>query len=121
MEMKKHEILEHKLCKELDNISEKLSGGAEMTAQDLQRVDMIYHALKSLATYKAMKEAEDYEEDGWSNDGSMGGGNSGRRGRAANGRYVSRDSDQNYAEGYSQGYMDGQQSGHMPMYPPRRW
>jgi len=63
MEVNRHEILEQKMCKELDTIEEKYRGGADMSAQDLDRIDKLVHALKSLATYRAMKEAEEYSED----------------------------------------------------------
>lgn len=122
MEMKKHELLEQKMCKELESLEEKYRGGGEMSMQDLDKIDKLYHALKSMATYNAMKEAEDYE-GGWSSDT----GNSGRRGRAANGRYVSRDMapNQSYSEGYAEGYSEAMR--HMDMgnsgrYPyPIRW
>ena len=101
--------LEQKMCMELESIEQKLQA-AEMTETDLKRADMLLHAMKSLATYKAMKEAEEYPEDE---------GMSGRRGRAGNGRYVSRDGGSSYAEGYSRGYSEAmnQQSGHYPMGP----
>jgi len=103
MEMKKHEILEQKMCKELDVLEQKYQQGQEMSIQDLEKIDKLYHALKSMATYNAMKEAEEYSEEGFS----------GRRGRAMNGRYVSRDMDPRMSGGYDDGY-----SGHYPMYPP---
>lgn len=97
----KFEALEKQMCHELEAIEQKLKAGTEMSVQDLDKVDKLAHAMKSLATYKAMKEAEDWGEDG---------GMSGRRGRGMNGRYVSRD----YEPGYS-GYYP-------PMWPPeRRW
>ena len=117
MEMKKHEILEQRMCKELDALESKLVSGADMSMSDLDKIDKLYHALKSKATYDAMKDAENYGEEGMS----------GYRGRAANGRYVSRDDGgQSYADGYSQGYSEAMNqmnnSGHYPMpYPPRRW
>lgn len=103
--MDKFEALEKAMCKELEAIEQKIKGGTEMSETDLKRIDMLAHAMKSLATYKAMKEAEEYEypEDGMS----------GRRGRAMNGRYVSRDP----------GPMmyDGGYSGYYPHpYPPMR-
>lgn len=98
--MNKFEALEKAMCKELEAIEQKLKGGTEMSETDLKRVDMLTHAMKSLATYTAMKDAE--EEYG---EGDM----SGRRGRAMNGRFVSRDyGPQSYDDGYS---------GHYP-YPP---
>ena len=106
--MDKFESLEKALCKEMEAIEQKIKGGAEMSVQDLDKVDKLAHAMKSLATYKAMKEAEEY-------DSEM--GMSGARGRnPMNGRYISRD------PGY--GGYDGGYSGHYPMYPAypeRRW
>ncbi len=97
--MEKFESLEKSMCKELEAIEHKLQGGTEMSTADLEKIDKLAHAMKSLATYKAMKEAEEWDE------GNM----SGRRGRGMNGRYVSRDPGPWYG-----GYPD--------MYPPeRRW
>ena len=130
MDMNCHEILEQKMCKELEMIQAKYAQNPaiEMSVQDLEKVDKLYHALKSMATYTAMNEAEEYSEDGWSStDGNGMGGNSGRRGRSPmTGRYVSRDS--RYSDGYNDGYssamehMNGGNSGHYPMpYYPHRW
>lgn len=108
--MNKFEMLEKKMCQEIEAIEQKLSAGTEMTDVDLKRVDMLAHAMKSLATYKAMKEAEEYsgEQNGMS----------GYRGRAANGQYVSRDGGNSYADGYSQGYSEGMRmSGHYMPHP----
>lgn len=109
--MDKFEMLEKKMCMELEAIEQKLQGGAEMSETDLKRADMLAHAMKSLATYKAMKEADEY-------DGEM----SGRRGRAMNGRFVSRDGGNSYADGYSRGYAEGMnQSGHWPNWYPEKF
>ncbi len=101
---KMHKVLEDKMCKELELIEEKYKGGAEMSEVDLKRVDMLAHALKSLATYKAMKEADEY---GYENNMSG-------RGRDSMGRYTSRDMDphMSYDDGYSGYYMPRM---------PRRW
>ena len=80
--MEKFEALEKKMCQELEAIEQKLKSGAEMSETDLKRADLLAHTMKSLATYKAMKDAEEYEMD----DVGM----SGSRGRPSNGRYVSR-------------------------------
>lgn len=56
--MEKHDAIERKLCKELEEMEEKYQGGEELTETDLKRIDMIYHALKSKATYDAMKMSE---------------------------------------------------------------
>lgn len=70
----KHELLEEKMCKELEMLEDKYKSGVEMSESDLKKIDMLAHALKSLATYEAMKEAEEYEMGGYS----------GRRGRSYN-------------------------------------
>jgi len=102
--MEHYEALEKAMCKELEAIEQKLKNGTEMSVQDLDRVDKLTHAMKSLATYKAMKEAEEYE-----------GGMSGRRGRGMNGRFVSRADGNSYTEGYSQGYAEAmRRSGYLP-------
>ena len=95
---KKHDILEQRMCKELEALEDKYRSGGELAEADLKRIDMLYHALKSKATYDAMKEASEYEYDEE--------GFSGRRGRAMNGRYVSRDPGPDW-------------SGYYPRYP--RW
>ena len=59
-----HDILEQKMCKELKLLEDKYATAAgEMTVEDLKKIDMLYHALKSKATYDAMKEAGDYGYD----------------------------------------------------------
>ena len=113
MEGKKFENLEKRMCKELMELEDKYGAGAEMSNNDIQRIDTLAHALKSLATYQAMKEAEDYEAEGFS----------GRRGRSpVTGRYVSRDGGASYSDGYAQGYSEAMSqmqgnSGHYPMPP----
>ena len=121
MEMKSHEILEQKMCKELDALEEKMMSGADMSMNDLEKIDKLYHALKSKATYDAMKEAKYYSEEGMS----------GYRGRDTNGRFVSREDGRSYTDGYSQGYSEAMSqmnqignSGHyyqMPSNMTRRW
>lgn len=49
------------LHRELDNYDNKLMGGkAPMSSQDLDVIDKMAHALKSLATYSAMAERKAY-------------------------------------------------------------
>lgn len=68
--------------KEMDMLDEKYSKGTQLSGQDLEHIDKMAHALKSLATYDAMK--------GSSND--YYGGDSYMRGRnRTTGRYMSRD------------------------------
>lgn len=118
MEMKCHEILEQKMCKEIEMIEAKYAQNPnmELSIQDLDKLDKLYHALKSQATWMAMKEAEEYESDGYSGED----GYSGRRGRSmTTGRYVSRNMGPRMS-GYP-GYDDGY-SGHYPPQPyPYRW
>lgn len=112
MEVNKHEILEQKMCKELETLEDKYRGGEQMSMQELEKIDKLYHALKSMATYNAMKEAEEYENDGFS----------GRRGRSSvTGRYVSRDDGSGYADGYSQGYSEAMTQMHPPRFGGPRW
>lgn len=53
--------IENVLCDELDKLDEKYRNGQEINAGDLQKADMIFHALKSAATYKAMKGSSEYD------------------------------------------------------------
>lgn len=88
------ENIENALCEELEKMDEKYRSGVEISSGDLQKADMIFHALKSAETYKAMK------------DGGMDEGRSERsyaRGRSPmNGRYTSRDG--GYGSGRGSGY-----------------
>ena len=79
-----YETICMKLHEELARIEEKYRsrGDAEMSSADLEIVDKISHALKSLATYEAMEGAQ---------QGNSQGGYSYRRGRDSMGRYTSRD------------------------------
>ena len=90
--MDKFESLEKAMCNELEAIEKKLNGG-EMTETDLKRIDLLAHAMKSLATYKAMKDPEEYNS---------------RHGREE--RYMGRD------DRYSGRYDD-----YPPRYQERRW
>lgn len=95
--MKHYENLEQAMCKELEMLDKKYaSEQGEMSTADVEKADILFHALKSAATYHAMKDAEDWDEDdsriGRSNYG-RGGDRSGRRGRDSMGRYTSRDMD----------------------------
>ena len=97
--MKHYENLEEAMCKELEALDKKYAGEpGEMTTSDVEKADILYHALKSAATYHAMKDAEDWDEDEMSRggrdySGRRGMDRSGRRGRDAMGRYTSRDMD----------------------------
>ena len=103
--MKRYENLEEAMCRELEMLDKKYgSDGQEMSAAEVEKADVLYHALKSAATYHAMKDSEEWEEDEMSGRGYSGrGGSSYRRGRDRMGRYTSRDM--------------GDMSGHYPMMP----
>ena len=65
--------------KELEQLEDKYSSGAQMSAKDLEDIDKMGHALKCLKTYEAMEGNSEY-------DGSY------ARGRSRmTGRYISRD------------------------------
>ena len=122
---KKHELIEQTLCKSLDEYEDKLRQGLKMEMKDYEILHHIYATLAKKETYQAMKEAAEYEDPngGFSSEGQHGEmGNSGYRGRAMNGRYVSRNS---YDDGYARGYSEAMNSsGHYPMpyyYGERRW
>ena len=107
--MKRYENLERAMCQELDKLDKKYGGEvAEMSVQDAEKADLIYHALKSAETYYAMAEAreDEIEMDGSGRMPYRGGDRSYVRRRDAMGRYTSRD-----AGGYSGHYP--------PMYPER--
>jgi len=66
--------------REMDELEKKYEKGTQLSPQDLEHIDKMAHALKSLATYEAMKGNSEY------------GGDSYARGRSRmTGRYVSRD------------------------------
>lgn len=118
--MKHYENLEEAMCKELEKLDKKYAGNVpEMAVQDVERADILYHALKSAATYFAMKDAEEMEEEemeasGEGRSSRNGRGGSGRsyarRGRDSMGRFTSRDME------YSGHYPEW-----MPPYYPQRY
>ena len=104
---KHYENLEEAMCKELEMLDKKYAAEAgEMTVGDVEKADKLYHALKSAATYHAMKDAEEWDEEeegeasgegrgyrgrSYGRYGGYAGGRSYRRGRDSMGRYTSRD------------------------------
>ena len=50
-----YEAICEAIHKELDVLDEKYAKGTQLSMQDLEHIDMMSHALKSLATYDAMK------------------------------------------------------------------
>lgn len=108
--MKRYEHLEQAMCKELDRLDKKYQNDVpEMSVQDVEKVDVLYHALKSAETYYAMKDADEWEDEDSRSGRSYGrgGDRSYRRGRDSMGRYTSRDMD------YSGHYPEWMP----PMYP----
>lgn len=100
------DIIEEKLCKEIESIKDKLRGGGDINETDAKKLDLFYHILKSKVGYETTKqEKEMYGMGGMSYENrrgysgaysmDMGPGNSGRYGRSM-------------AQGYS---------GHYPMMP----
>ena len=108
--MQRFENIENKMTKELQKIDKKLENeGTEMSAQDIEMADCLFHALASAEKYYMMSEegemgfSGNYGSGGSYGRGSGGySGNSYARGRDSRGRYTSRE------EGYS---------GYPPMYP----
>lgn len=49
------EHIENAMCEELERLNDEYKSGKEITSGDLAKADLIGHALKSLATYEAMK------------------------------------------------------------------
>lgn len=102
--------LEKALCKELEKLDKKYAGDVEMTEQDASRANTLYHALKSAATYHAMKDEE--EGEGYSGEGRGGRSYRGGRGSYAprrspySGRFTSREMGDGYSGGYSMEYID---------------
>ena len=103
-----HELynLKEMLCEELSNYGKS----RELSPSSLEMIDILAHACKNVCKIIESKEEESYSRDGgsyrsydggsyygnssrYSRDGYYydGGGMSGRRGRAANGRFISRD------------------------------
>jgi len=78
------------LHREMDVLEDKYSNGkASMNPQDLEHIDRMAHALKSLKTYEAMTGNSEYD------------GGSYMRGRSrTTGRYISRDGYESRDDGY---------------------
>lgn len=91
--MYKFDKMMEKYEQELEAIQTKITSGAEISDKDLDRSDKLSHTLKSLVCYCEKKEEMETIADP---------GMSGRRGRAANGQYVSRD--MSYDDGMSGRY-----------------
>jgi len=115
--MKHYENLEKAMCKELDKLDKKYGNDVpEMSVQDVEKADVLYHALKSAATYYAMKDAEEWDDD-------MEGSGEGRMSRGGRGYYGRGGTERSYARGrdamgrFTSRDMDGY-SGHYPEWMP---
>lgn len=94
--MEEFKNLKRVALNELRLLDEAYAGKDQFSESDCKRYDALTHALKSHLTAEAMLKAEEeHNENGMSE----------RRGRAANGQYVSRDGMPD--PGYSQGFRDG--------------
>lgn len=82
-----HDLIENQLLKERDQIAENIQKNQSISSQELEKLDKIYHALKSMATYCAMKEADEYQN----------------RSHTSMVRDTNRES---YEEGYNRGYSE---------------
>lgn len=69
--------------RELSQLDEKMADGSTMNGQELDHIDKMVHALKSLAAYEAMQ--------GYGNYSNYDGGSYARGRSRTTGRYVSRD------------------------------
>lgn len=88
--------------REMDRLDEKYaSGKAQLNGQDLENIDKMAHALKSMAGYEAMKGESEY--DG-SYRGSYTGGSYARGRSRMTGRYISRDAEPYYRREVPNGY-----------------
>ena len=96
--MKRFENLEKAMCTELEKLDKKYGSDTEMSVQDAEKADLLFHAMKSAETYYAM-----VGEDGWEEKEAS--GRSYRRGRDSMGRYVSRDP-YRMGDGYSGHYPE---------------
>ena len=111
--MKEMKNLKRVAQEELEKLDAKYANLSEFTAADAEMYKCLTMALEKQLRIEQI-EGEMYSED---YEGDM----SGRRGRAANGRYISMEGGSSYADGYSHGYSEGmRQSGHYPM-PPYRY
>lgn len=117
--MQKLYMLEEKLCKELEELS-----GKELSKSNLEVIDLLTHAMKSLATYMAMKESSGGSYNGGSYNngrsysaydnrsfrgGSYGDGSYNDRGGSFERDSMGRYSNEQYSRGsYNDGYSRGE-------------
>lgn len=79
--------------KEMDMLDDKYSKGTQLSGQDLEHIDKMAHALKSLKAYEAMAGNSEY-------GGSYDGGSYARGRSRMTGRYISRDGGYESRDGY---------------------
>ena len=110
---KRFMMLENKLCKELEFLEEKYRTGADMSEGDLRRIDLLVHSMKSLATYTAMRQAENEQY-----------GNQNMMGNNSYANSYGNPYGNSYGRNMGQYSREVEASGHYP-YPPyqeeRRW
>lgn len=110
--MKEMKNLKRVAQEELEKLDAKYANLSEFTAADAEMYKCLVMALE--------KQMRIEQIEGELNGEEMEYGMSGRRGRGANGRYISMDGGYSYADGYSNGYNEGmRQSGHWPPMPYR--
>lgn len=105
--MDKHEAskaIEKQLCYEVNLIAESIQKNSSISIQELEKLDKLYHTLKSKKTYEAMEDAEEYQNEE----------------RGPSKMYMNGNS---YSDGFSHGYSEAMShmhthegnSGHYPM------
>ena len=107
--MKEFKNLKRVAVEELEKLDAAYSSKSEFTEKDAEMYRCLMSGLKNQLTAEAMMGASQHE---YMPEEDMD-GMSGRRGRAANGRYISMEGGNSYTDGYTQGYSEGmRQSGH---------
>lgn len=111
--MKEMKNLKRVAQEELEKLDAKYANLSEFTAADAEMYKCLMMALEKQMRIEQIEGemyGEEYEMPGMS----------GRRGRGTNGRYISMEGGNSYADGYSNGYSEGmRQSGHWPPMPYR--
>lgn len=145
-EFEAFEIIKKQLCKEVIQIAESIQKSSSMSTQDLDKLEKIYTTKEKMLRAVELEEivGEIMGEGNQNGNSFNGNGMSGYRGRAANGRFVSRESGNNsysngyangyseamsqannsrasYADGYDRGYSEAMNSHNMMPNGPRRW
>lgn len=117
--MKEFKNLKRVAQEELEKLDAKYASQSEFTAADAEMYKCLMMALEKQMRIEQIQSEMHGEEWQEGEEPDM----SGRRGRAMNGRYVSRESAASYADGYSRGYSEAmnQQSGHYPMMYPEKF